>query len=138
MIKTKGLNTAYNSHSKGINKMNKYHQETVNMSSPRTGQAIMDTMREMAEGPGLSYRVQANKDKPGRFRVGFSSLRPYNHVAILTGDNLDKMEVQPEAIYEKVAVGRAEWEGVVLAVGFRKEDVEKAVNKIVADLESRL
>jgi len=118
--------------------MDKYHKKTMNMSEPRTGQAIMDAMQAMAQESDLSYRTQVNRGKPRTLKVGFSSSYPYKHVAILIGHSLDRTEIQPEATYERVAVGSENWGGMVNAVGYRQEIVEKAVNKIAADLEARL
>ena len=118
--------------------MNEYHQKTVNMSKPRTGQVIMDAMQAIAQKSDLTYRTQVNRGEPRTLKVGFSSSYPYKHVAILTGDRLDRTELQPEATYERVAVGSESWDGIVYAIGYGQKSVEDAVNKIAADLEARL
>jgi len=118
--------------------MEEYHQTTINLPMPKTGQAILDVMDEMVPGSELVFRMKQNRGEQRSLKVGFSSPYPYQHVAILTGNNLDKTELKPEFSYNRIAVGTESWGGELYAIGYGQQAVEDAVNKIAVDLESRL
>lgn len=95
-------------------------------------------MQAMAQKMNLTYRTKVNRGEPRTLTVGFSSDFPDRHVALLTGERLDRTEVQPDAVYERFAVGRQMWSGPIYACGYRQEVVEQSVNEIAAALEERL
>ena len=118
--------------------MEKYHQKTIDFSELKTGQEIMDALQVVAEESGLTYQCQVNRDEPRTLKVGMSSGYPYRHVAVLTGDKLDVLELNPDASYERVAVGSFFWGGGVYLVGYGQVAVEKAVEEIAGKVLDKL
>jgi hypothetical protein len=115
-----------------------YHQKTINLRNHKTGHEIINAIKELAEESDYEYEMRVNRGEPRTLKVGFSDRYPYKHVVILTGDRLDRTELQPDGIYSQFAVGSENWGGIRLAVGYDQETVEKAVNKIAGDLEKKL
>ena len=116
-----------------------YYQKTINLSKPRTGQDIIGAMKEMkiiANEMDLIYNAQTDGDKS--LKVGFLSVKPYNNVIILTGEELDREELVPEDVYEIIALGSYDWGNAVHAIGYGQKTVNDAVDKIAKDLEARL
>jgi hypothetical protein len=139
--------------------MEESYQKTLHLSTPKTGQQIIDQMKEMVgelnnKGMSISYDSQINTGNPGQtilnwisqnltgekgtLRVGYRSPYPYQAMVILTGERKKFTELRPEATYSEIAIGSFKWGGAVYAIGYDKEDVRKAVDKIALNLESRL
>lgn len=115
-----------------------YHQKEIHLPRPVTGLAIMNALREIAVDTELQYRTKMVDLNSRELTIGLSSLRPYEHVVILTGEDNDKAELHPRANYSRIAIGSYSWESLVFAVGYDQDDVDKAVNRIAADLEAKL
>ncbi|MBT4446660.1 hypothetical protein HOA92_00010 [archaeon] len=116
------------------------YQVGVDTGEAISGREIMKTMSEMAvDSDGhLKFRQQRLPD--GRMKIGYSSISPQKHVALITGDNLDQIEFDPNASYENLALARHVWpkSGPQQASGINEEIVQYHVDPIAQELEDRL
>jgi hypothetical protein len=127
-----------------------YHQKTIELDGGISGAKIIEAMKALAHDwssgaptvdfPPVTYREQILTCESQLRTAGFSSRDGDYHVVILTGENLDTPQFEPGGIYPRIAVGTylESWGGTVWARYSSQEDVETAVNRIAADLESRL
>lgn len=82
-----------------------YHQETIALEKPKTGQEIFDGVSSLAkeiDRARLYVRKLPGKDVP--YVVGLSNPYQVRQVQILTGENLDQPKLVLWETYEEIAV----------------------------------
>ncbi len=82
-----------------------YHQETISLKNPKTGQEISDAVNSLAnylEGIRFYSRKLPGRRVPRI--VGLTSSKEGEAIHILTGENLDKTELVLDETYEEIAV----------------------------------
>lgn len=83
-----------------------YHQETISLQPPRTGQQILDAVTRLVpevDSAKLYIRKLPGKNIPRV--VWLSNPYEFKQVQILTGENLDEPKLVLEETYEEIAVG---------------------------------
>ena len=119
--------------------MDENYKRDITLTKPKTGQEIIDMMKEMVKGGGrLNFESETHPWNYLALRVGFSGPHPYDHVVVLTGKCLDEEKLEPSATYKTLAVGNTRWPGEVYPGGYHGETLRMFINVLADNLESRL
>lgn len=92
----------------------RYHQHTIALSSPKTGQEIIDAVKlAVFEWLADHFILKYLRGKKPAVVVGAASKKVFKNFVILTWSNLDKTRIEPDAQYWEIAVGSNNWPGII-------------------------
>lgn len=111
------------------NGFERYHQSTIPLSPPKTGQEIIEAVRSvvtsyaMWDGNDYKFVQRYLRGKKGPLIVGVGCKFLPRNMVVLTWTDLSQKKIQPDAEYSEVAVGSTNWPGEITEDSFLYDQV---------------
>jgi len=113
---------------------------TVNLQRAARGQDIIDAVKRCFNGsPGEYYEEKDHVDEQVLFTIGRNSKHPYKDAVIsVGGDAHQETKIDPDGLYDKVAIVHHEWPGMKYAVGYSDDSIVSAAKEFRDSLQVEL
>ncbi len=110
------------------------YQKEIAFGGSITGAEIVALLRTVANENKMDYMEQEG-ERTETVNIGLSSIDPYAHVRVLTGDELEISDIDPNETYGRFSIEHHRWEVQAFAVGIIQPNLGRKVDEIGNSIE---